>query len=157
MNVHLQVDGLSCIVTSWVFPAGCAVEDWGVSGWKPETFMVQTRAGYSRCGRPGDEERDRLNSWCSVEACWRTLLHAEGNKPTSGTPSQRAEKMSVTQNHWYFYAFHIPILLQLASCHSINLHILFACLVLSGLTVLQRQAVYLLDEVPLYHKPYFLI
>lgn len=139
------------------FQQGVRLRTGGSPGENLKHSWSRPRAGYSRCGRPGDEERDRLNSWCSVEACWRTLLHAEGNKPTSGTPSQRAEKMSVTQNHWYFYAFHIPILLQLASCHSINLHILFACLVLSGLTVLQRQAVYLVYEVPLYHKPYFLI
>lgn len=45
MKVHLQVDGPPCMIRSWEFPTGCLVEGWGVSGWKPKVFMVQTRRG----------------------------------------------------------------------------------------------------------------
>lgn len=72
-------------------------------------------AGVDAPGRK-EGQAEVQNSWCSVEACWRTLLHAEGNKPASGTPSQPVEKSltaSVAQKHSFFYTFHIPLLMQL--------------------------------------------
>lgn len=49
----------------------------------------------SRTEQDREENRHRLSlRWCRVKALSRTLLHVEGNKPESVTPSQPARPHS---------------------------------------------------------------
>lgn len=93
--------------------------------------MVEARGGYP-WGRRQRQAEVSAEQLAQCGGLLRTLLQSEGNKPVSGTPSEPAEEsltVSVTQNHWYYGTFHIPVLVSIVPLHK-PVYILFAHFVL---------------------------